>query len=850
MTHGIEETMRKNLCTVLAAVLLALPLQAQQARIPSPADVLGYPLGERFTDHANLLRYLDALAAAVPNVKIRRYGETNEGRSLIQVVIARPDYMARLDELLARNRELARLTTTDARARAIAASTPVVVYFSYGVHGNESSSSEAALWTAWSLASNAEGARGVLDSVIVVIDPAVNPDGRDRYVNWYRQARGLVVNPNPESREHAEPWPGGRTNHYLFDLNRDWAWATQTETRARLATWDYWTPEVHVDFHEMSPNSSYFFFPAAAPINPMYPPHILRWGKYFGDANAAAFDARGWAYFTGENYDLFYPGYGDSWPSLLGAIGMTYEQAGGGSAGQAYKRADGQVLTLHDRAEHHWTSGLATLRAAAHRKSELQLDFARFHRSVGEGVSDVLLVPGADQSRTDALVNLLLRQGIEVERAARSFRASAQPHTGFAQRDQFPAGTYRVRARQPRGRLALTLLQPETVLDATFSYDLSAWSLPYAYGVEAHHVERPPESDWQSVRDSVRVAAPIVAENGTSTYGYLVLPSAAAWPPVTRYLAQGGRAIVLDESFTLDGRGWPAGTIFLPRAGVENIAAKLSSSGLSAYARPVSTGRALAGHDLGTSESYPLELPRLALLSGEGVSSGSYGAHWFFLENTAGLQFDHLPVDRVEGTRLDRYQVIVAPDMSRPNERVTNALKAWVQAGGTLVSVGSGARNVGATIAEIKLRERSDSVKGDARLERALRGREARELERWEEQIPGTILTIKLDPAHPLAFGAAAAGDSTRLFVLHSGGAVFEPDESFETIGYFPDKLQKVSGVISEQNLQKLSRGAWLAMKRVGRGRVVLFADDPLFRHFWYSTFQPYLNALLVGPRL
>jgi hypothetical protein len=821
-----------------------------QSTVPSPRDVLGYDVGERFTDHAGLVRYLETLAARVPNLRVRRYGETNEGRPLLQVVIARPEYLARLDDILARNRELTDPETPESRARELAAANPAIVYFSYGVHGNESSSSEAALWTTWSLASGAPEVRAVLDSAVVIIDPAVNPDGRDRYVNWYRQALGSRPNPNPESREHAEPWPAGRTNHYHFDLNRDWAWMTQVETRARLSTWDLWSPQVHVDFHEMSPNSSYFFFPATPPINPLYPAHILRWGKVFGDANAAAFDERGWAYYTGEGFDLFYPGYGDSWPSLLGAIGMTYEQAGGGSAGLAYRRPDGDTLTLQQRVQHHWISGQATLRTVASRKSELLLDFARFHRTVSDSLPDILLVPGTDAGRSEALVDLLRRQGIRVERSARAFRAVTEPHAGFARREQFPEGTYRVRARQPRGRLAITLLQPETVLDATFSYDVSAWSLPFAYGVEAHRAERIPDANWQNVTDAVKASVVEDGSDGALPYGYLVRPGFAAWPSVIRYVQHGGRATVLDEMFTIEGRSWPAGSIFLPRGNLTNQAATLRESGLLAYARPVATGRASVGHDLSTEESYDVELPRLGLLAGDVVNAGSFGAHWFFLEQTLNLPFDALPVDRVESTRLERHQVIVAPEMNRPSDRVVNALKAWVQAGGTLVAVGSGARNLGSVIAEVKVR--TDSVKENEteKRDRALRGRSERELERWQEQIPGTILPVRLDADHPLAFGAGIAGDSTRLFVLHGGGAVFEPDPAFETVGHFQAKLQKVSGVISERNLEKLGQGAWLVVKRLGRGRVILFADDPLFRHFWYSAFQPYLGAIMIGPKL
>ncbi|MGH7444096.1 MAG: M14 family zinc carboxypeptidase, partial [Longimicrobiales bacterium] len=321
--------MTRTSIVMIAAVMAALPAAAQQA--PSPAEVLGYELGERFTDPAGVVRYVEALAAAAPDrTRLEQYGETYEGRPLLQLVIARPDHLARLDEILTANAELTRLETGEARAREIAATNPAVVYFSYGVHGNESSSSEAALYTAWDLLRGAPEVAGVLDSVVIIIDPVVNPDGRARYVQWYGEARGATPNPEPNAREHYEPWPGGRYNHYLFDLNRDWAWLTQPETRARLATWARWNPQVHVDFHEMSSESSYFFFPATPPINPLYPPHILAWGERFGAANAAAFDREGWAYFTAESYDLFYPGYGDSWPSLLGAIGMTYEQAGGG----------------------------------------------------------------------------------------------------------------------------------------------------------------------------------------------------------------------------------------------------------------------------------------------------------------------------------------------------------------------------------------------------------------------------------------------------------------------------------------------------------------------------------------
>nr|MDQ3389033.1 M14 family metallopeptidase [Gemmatimonadota bacterium] len=480
---------------LLPLLLAPLPTAAQEAP-PSPAEVLGYPLGEHFTPYDGVRSYGRALAAASPLVDYRPYGQTPERRELFQLVIASPAHRARLDEILRDNAELTRPETSAARAAEIAARSPAVVYFSYGVHGNESSSSEAAMWTAWDLARGAPEVAGVLDSVVVVIDPVANPDGRDRYVGWFRSVVGESPNPSPQAREHREPWPGGRYNHYLFDLNRDWSWGTQPETRQRLATWSRWNPQVHVDFHEMGYESSYFFFPASAPINPIYPDYVLEWGRRFGAANARAFDANGWAYYTAEAFDLFYPGYGDSWPSLSGAIGMTYEQAGHGAAGLAIAREDGDTLTLADRVEHHRTAGRATLRAAAAGKSRLLLDFAAGARSIGMGDPDILLVPNANSERLDALVEHLLSQGIEVERAAREFSTRTSAYAGFAARSRFPAGTVRVRARQPKGRLATTLLQAETELRAEYSYDVSAWSLPYAYGVAAYRSASTPNAGW------------------------------------------------------------------------------------------------------------------------------------------------------------------------------------------------------------------------------------------------------------------------------------------------------------------------------------------------------------------
>lgn len=859
---------RSILLPVFTLLLLLVPasIEARQAQpVPSPADILGYGIGERFTDVAGVNRYMHALAEASDRVTVEFYGTTPEYRPLIQVVIATPENRARLDEILRLNAELTLPETSGDRAREIIAGNPAVIYFTYGVHGNESSSSEAAIWTAWDLASEATEVAGVLDSAVVIIDPAANPDGRDRYVNHFQSSRGRMLNTNPEARERREPWPGGRVNHYLFDLNRDWAWLSQPETRARHATWERWNPQVHVDFHEMGYATDYFFFPAAKPINTLYPDHILEWGRRFGEANARAFDERGWLYYTAESFDLFYPGYGDSWPSLNGAIGMTYEQGGGGSAGLAIERPDGSILTLTDRAMGHRTTGQATLRAAASGKSDLLSGFAEFHRTIDEGLSDILLVPGASPDRSDALVAFLMEQGIEVERADGTFDASSSPHPGYEGRSTFPEGTFRVAARQPRGRLANALLRAEHELIGDGTYDITAWSLPYAYGVEAHSSESTSRARWMPVSSARELAtvgrvgsspspSPAATSGARGSYGYLLPASFSTAPELIRFLADGGIAYLLPDTFRLAGRDFDRGTLFLPRTRNEELDRRVADAGLTERVVAVSTGWTESGPNLGTGGGSPLQLPRVGLFGGEGTSATSFGAHWFFLEDRLEIPFDALEASNIGSMALEPYDVLVIPSTGGGfrgslGDGGMEALEEWVRAGGTLIAAAGGARTIGEALAGVSGRGDldEDEPDRDERLEQALRSREDRAAERWTEQTPGAILRMTLDPRHPISFGAGTDGHEDAAFVLSLGSA-FEPGSGFESVGYFPDQLETIAGIMSERNLERMSRSGWLAQANVGRGNVVLFADDPVFRMFWYSGFQLYTNAILFAP--
>jgi len=849
---------RFALLALLALVLAAMSAPSARAQVPpSPAEILGGEPGEAFSDAAGALRYARLLSERSDRVRYRSYGTTPEGRELGLLVLSSPANLARLEEWMVARGRLADPDLAASEAERIAAEAPAAVWLMYGVHGDESSSTEAALWTAWDLAGGDPDAAWMLDSLVVLIDPVANPDGRDRYVNWYRTVKGARPNPEPASAEHAPPWPGGRGNHYLFDLNRDWTWAIQPETEARLAEWSRWYPQVHVDFHEMGYASSYFFFPAATPVNPLYPESTLRWADVFGREIAGEFDRRGWLYFTAETFDLFYPGYGDSWPSLSGAIGMTFEQAGGGRAGLSVRRPDGRLLTLADRIEHHRVAGRVTLRAAASRRTGLLRDYAAFHGELQSAGSDVVLVPGPEPAVLEALLANLRRQGIRAERATRSFEAEATPHAGYDARRRFPPGTVLVSASQPRGRLARTLLQPEIShvrSEGTGTYDITAWSLPYAYAVEAHTLRGRAPDVFVGIEEpgpggdagaGAIVSAPPAPPG---TIGWLVSPSFENAGPVVRWLGAGGRAIALEAPFTHEGRPWPAGTRFLPAD--SGAALRLGRAGFSG-AVPVGSALTESGRDLGTPWSLQLVVPRVGVFRGDGISSISYGAAWFLLERMAEIPFDALELGAVSRLPLDDWDVLVLPD-GRPagalGDRATQSLGDWVRRGGTLVAFGASARWAGEEVGEVEPRVgEPESEEAEERRRRGLRTREERRSDSWDDAVNGVILPVQVDASHPLAWGLGAANADGRAFVLHTEDLSFEPTDAFETVVSFAPEVRAVSGVVSEDKLDQISASSWLVDASLGRGRLILFADDPLFRLMWRSNFVLFTNALLHG---
>jgi hypothetical protein len=895
-------------CVVILSVLIFClqPAIAQSQAgpdVPTPESVIGHRIGERFTHYDQAEQFYRAAAQASGRVKLVKYGESYEGRSLYLLFIASPENLKRLDAIQSNLKQLSDPRATDGlKAENLAKSTPPICWLSYNVHGNESSSAEAALVVVYRLATATDpDTRLVLDNVVTIIDPSVNPDGRERYVNFYEQSLGKTAVADANAVEHNENWPGGRFNHYLFDLNRDWAWQTQRETQARIRMYREWNPQVHVDYHEMGIESTYYFPPNALPVNSNIPPQVLKWLKVFGTENAKAFDAHGWPYFTHEDFDLFYPAYGDSWPAFNGAIGMTYEQAGGGAGGLRVKRRDDIFLTLKDRIDHHVTTSIATLLTTARNREALLRDYYQTKReTIDQGLHGparvYLIPPGRDPERTSLLINLLLSQGIEVAQMSQPITVDGV-HDYFASpaaRREFPTGTFVVDVAQPLGHLIRALLEPDAILKEKFFYDITAWSMPLAFGVEAFYSEAPLRASMEKVAEASYESGG-VSEKASAAYVFEWNTNAAV-RLLGRLLQNDIKASVALKPFTIQGRKLGAGTIvvFLAR-NKENLHEKIA-----AYAKelhvPVYAENTLlseAGIDLGSNFVRDIRKPKIAVVTGQPVAPSEYGAIWNMFDNRYDIEFTPIKVDQLRSADLRDYSVLVLPDdsgsgrgYSRSIDRATvDKLKTWVRDGGTIIGLKGGAvfltekragiasvtykyvlkRDEEARLEEEKVaatttlggtpsRTGEPAAPAPPRDEKAQKESEAKELaeklQTWKQKeektqtdrIPGALMKIQLDNTHPLAFGydkeVVIANMTSPILALTAKG---------DNVGYYPKENFRVSGFITEENLKKFPNTAYLIREDVGRGHVILYADDPNFRSFWEGTSRLFLNGIFFG---
>jgi len=697
-----------------------LPDSKHDPAVPTYESVIGRPLGDDVSTHAEVERYLQALAAAAPRLLVQRYGESWEGRPLYNVVVGSPENLARAAEIQAGMQRLADPRgLEDASVAPLLRSLPGVAWLIYNVHGDEPSGADAALALVYHLCAATDDALtdAILRECVVLLDPMQNPDGRDRFVHGFRGMRGRVSDPEPDAAEHSQPWPGGRSNHYWFDMNRDWFALTQPETRARVQLFHRWWPVVVADVHEMGGNSTYYFAPPADPVNPELTLPQRQWLDRYGRNNAAWFDRFGFAYFIRENYDCFYPGYGEGWPLFQGSIGMTYEQ--GSVRGQRLRREDEIEVHYRDCVHHHFVASLSTLEMLARNREEALTSFLEYRRSaVREGhtgpIREFLFPGGPDVGRTERLMGLLAEQGIEVKRAEGELRneRTRDYYGGAEVARRFPGGTFVVSLAQPQKRLANVLLVQHQDMSTEFLdkqkwhysrregtdfYDLTAWSLPLLWDVECYAAADVSQGDLAPVEAAAFFDRPHARPDpGSASVAYL-LPwgTHAAAAAAVALLGADVRVHVAGKRFAQRGRTYPAGTGIVRVAehrDREALHATLTRIGRETGAEVVATdtGWVDDGIALGSNDVRALKKPRVAMVCDRPTDAYSAGWARYLLEQTYAVPVTMIRARQLGRARLDRFTAIVLPDGSGYGDEIgrggVERLKAWIDQGGTLVT--------------------------------------------------------------------------------------------------------------------------------------------------------------------
>lgn len=850
----------------------AYPDATYDPAVPTLLDIVGHEHGGMVSSAAEISQFMRALAAHDPSrMQVQSYGETWQGRELTYAVISSPQNMARLDAIKA---NLATLAQGDALPAAQLEETPAVVWLSYGVHGDEITPPDSALFMAYHLIAAQDNAlvESLLRNTIIIIDPSQNPDGRDRFVHSFASALGLEPQADRYSLEHDQPWPRGRFNHYLFDLNRDWFAMTQPETQGKVAAVLEWNPVIYVDSHEMGGDNSYYFPPAARPFNPEITNDQRARQVQLGRNMARWFDRFGEAYFTREVFDAFYPGYGDMWPTLNGAIAMTFEQAS--PRGLVFARRDGKMLTYAQGVRNNVLTSLATLETVAQNKNAFLTDYAAFRKSAIDDVSgarDRYIVLDRSESRyeAEALARRLAGQGIAVQRVP---AGSQQCRTTYAD------GAIIVDLAQPQGRLIKTLLSQSTPLADDFVaeqesrrdrglnhelYDVTAWSLPLMDGVQAEQCNRVDLSNAEMISATDPIPA---VTDGVGQFGYVV-----PWTDggqarlVIAALKAGLSGKTTNEAFVQNGRTFPSGSVVFALAdNQDTLGAELSQLAreIGAEIVPMANSWVDDGPNFGSSSFAAMKMPRVAIAWGIGTSPTSAGNTRFVLERQLGIPVSPIRVSTLSRADLSLYDVIIIPDtyggLTSQMGRV-EPLQDYVREGGVLVAIATGVaelanEEVGLLSTKLELASTEGDESGEEE-SASVPGLNFATLEEYEEHIhnhrarpediPGVLVRTVANTDHWMASGY------DRATALVTGREIFRPLNAADGTNVFrfedADRLL-ASGYLWEENRLQLAYKPFVMTERHGDGVVIGFTQSPTTRAYLNGLNLLLANAVVLGP--
>ena len=812
---------------LLLAIICSSSLFSQN--IQSPKEFLGYELGKQFTRHHRVVDYFTYVSTQLDNVLLEKYGETNERRPLYVSYISSKKNIENIEQI--RHNNLGQTGLKPASINDIA-----IVWLSYNVHGNEASSTEASMQTLYELVTTK---KDQLENTLVIIDPCINPDGRDRYANWYNQVKSEPYNTDQNAKEHREPWPGGRANHYLFDLNRDWAWATQIESTQRLKIYNKWMPHVHVDFHEQSMNNPYYFAPAAEPFHEI----ITDWQRNFqtqiGKNHARYFDKNGWLYFTKESFDLLYPSYGDTYPTYMGAIGMTYEQAGGGMGGLGVDTDHGYELTLVDRVAHHKTTGLSTVEIASKNAVTLNTEFKKFF-DTGSFKYKSYVLKNENKDKTTRLLALLDKHQIDYEFTNKGLVKGYNYLTQQESRMSVNTKDLVIHTQQPKGKMVKVLFEPNAKLTDSLTYDITAWSLPYAHGFKAIA---------STIKVSSRKDVMVDTANNEidqNAYAYVSKWNSLEDASFLAALLQADvRVRFSEKDFTIEGNSYAKGTLIILRG--DNKTNKEFDKQITSIAQnnnrkltPVQTGFVSSGKDFGSSSVNPINKQKVAVISGKGTSSLSFGEIWHFFENQLHYPLTALDTDYINRVDLDEYDVLIIPNgyySSILNKSGLEKINNFAQAGGTVIAIGTALRSfVNKEGFALKSKK---PTKGKENKTANLTAYEDTRRNRANTLITGAIFKSKVDNSHPLAFGYDDV-----YFSLKLNNASYAYLQNGSNVAYFNKSATNLAGFAGKKALKNIPESLLFGEERKGSGSIIYMVDNPLFRSFWDNGKLFFVNAI------
>jgi hypothetical protein len=827
--------------TLLGLFLLAFSfLQIQAQNLKSPDDFLGYPLGTRFTPNYKVVDYYEYIAGQLSNVKLQQYGQTNELRPLVVAYLSSQENIDNWEQIRTDNLKRTGLMEGQPSGNKVG-----IVWLSYNVHGNEANSTETAMKTLYELTrpDNAKS-KEWLKNTVVIMDPCINPDGRDRYSNWINQVAGTTPNPNPDAAEHNEPWPGGRANHYLFDLNRDWAWQSQVESQQRMKLYNTIMPHIHVDFHEQGSNSPYYFAPAAEPIHEQ----VTQWQRDFqeiiGKNHAKYFDQNGWLFFTKESFDILYPSYGDSYPMYNGAIGMTYEQ---GSSDLAILTDEGDTLKLTDAIAHHFTTGMSTVETASKYSEKMVDEFANyFQKAVSNPKAKYKAFIVRGTNHPDKLKKLTaFLDTHEIDYGVSSAKkpvAAFNYQTGKNENVTLQNGDIVVSTYQPKSVLIQSIFEPNTFASTTDTYDITAWAIPYMMDLDAYATEVKMEvsaSAYTPVKGQMDV-------EGTPAAYLLKWESLEDAKFLGELLKQNIKLRFSETPFTVAGQSYNPGTLVITRKGNMHMGTKFDeivkktaqTYNRSLFSTP--TTFVDSGKDFGSNGVPFLKAPKILVLRGDGVSSLGFGEFWYFMEQELHYPVTMVDTDDFGRIDLDKYNTIVMPSGSYARA-ISNArmddVKAWVRGGGKIIAIeramstfsGKDGFNLN-TYADDAEKKDAEKKTDEQKEKEALTTYAERDALYEDYRLPGAIFKLKVDNTHPMGFGYPQ-----HYFTLKNNSSRYAYLPSGSNVGIIEGVDSHVSGVAGAKVKESLAKSMVFGVENMGRGSIVYLADNPLFRAFWQN---------------